>query len=136
MSIQQNEKQTTKAIISFSPRQALEQANSNAIIVDIRPEYETSYRVFDVPRVIYLQYCTYRKNFSIIPNDTLVIVADCAGIQSKEVAHFLMEQGYKDVACLVGGIIEWDRYGLPLLKDVDYEMIGGCACRLHPQKSV
>ena len=135
MSIDQNKRQIVNTILSFSPRQALELTKKNAIIVDIRPEYETSYRAFDVPNVIYLQYNSYRENFNIIPKNNLIIIADRAGIQSKTVAHFLIEQGYEDIACLAGGIIEWDRDGLPLLKDADCEMVGGCACRLHPQKS-
>ena len=35
------------------------------------------------------------------------------------------------MAYLSGGMVEWERAGLPIAKDVDYEMIGGCACRIH-----
>jgi len=121
-------------LISLSPREAFAYLQDNAAIVDIRPEYETSYRVFDVPKVFYLPGDLYRDKFQLLPKDILLIVADSSGNRSKEVAYYLIEQGYTKVACLAGGVIEWDRDGLPLSKNVDYEMVGGCACRLHPQK--
>jgi rhodanese-related sulfurtransferase len=120
--------------ISLSPREAYEYLKDGAAIVDIRPEYETSFRVFDVPEVIYLPYSIYRDEFYLIPKETPLIIADSVGNQCKTVAAYLMEQGYSQVACMTGGIVEWDRAGLPLKKDGDYEMVGGCACRLQPQK--
>lgn len=132
----ENEQQAMKAVTSLSPKQVLEQAKENAILVDIRPEFETRYRAFDVPRVIYLPYSDYREHFDVIPRDAFIIVADSAGVQNKTVARFLMDQGYTVVACLIGGMVEWDHYGLPLLKDLDNEMVGACACRLHPQKTI
>ena len=122
-------------IVSFSPSEAFEYIKAGAIIVDIRPEYETNFRVFDVPKVIYLTYNSCDEKLDAVPVNNLLIVADSVGNQSKEVALFLMEQGYSKVACLAGGIVAWDHAGLPLARDVDYEMIGGCACKLKPQKA-
>jgi rhodanese-related sulfurtransferase len=119
--------------LSLSPREAFEYLQSGAAILDIRPEYETSFRVFDVPTVYYLPYNELRDKFSIIPMDIPLIIADSVGTKSIDIAQFLMMKGYTLIACLAGGIVEWDRAGLPLNKDVDYEMVGGCACRLQPQ---
>jgi rhodanese-related sulfurtransferase len=126
---------TAGQIVPLSPRDAFEYLQENAAILDIRPEYETDYRVFDVPKVFYLSYGSYRDNFHIIPMDIPLIVADSAGNRSAEVAQYLLAQGYSQIAYLAGGMIEWNRDGLPLLKDIDYELIGGCACRLHPQSA-
>lgn len=120
--------------VYLSPREAFVYLQDNAAIVDIRPEYEINYRVFDVPKVFYLSYSSYRDKFNIIPKDMFLIVADNVGIRNNEVACFLMAQGYPRVACLAGGVVDWNRDGLPLARDMDYEMIGGCACRLHPKK--
>jgi rhodanese-related sulfurtransferase len=120
--------------LSLSPREAFEYLQDNSAILDIRPEYETSFRVFDVPKVFYLAYRLYRDEISLIPRDIPLIIADSVGNQSKEVACYLTSQGFHQVAYMAGGIVEWDRAGLPLKKDVDYEMIGGCACRLQPGK--
>ncbi len=118
----------------LSSREAFAYLQANAAIVDIRPEYETDYRVFAVSRIFYLPYGSYRDKFHIIPKDMLLIVADNVGILSAEVASYLINQGYPQVACLAGGVVEWNRDGLPLVRDMDYELIGGCACRLHPKK--
>lgn len=124
----------SQKIVSISPREAYEYLQENAVLVDIRPEYEICLRVFDVPKVIYLPYNIYKDKYSIIPKDIFLIVSDSVGNQSAIVVQFLIDQGYSSVASLTGGVVAWDRSGLPLLKDVEYEMIGGCACRLHPQK--
>lgn len=120
--------------VSLSPREAFVYLQDNAVILDIRPEYETSFRIFDVPKILYLSYSLYREELFQIPNDIPLIIADSVGNQSKEVACYLIEQGYLQVAYMAGGIVEWDRAGLPLKKDADYSMTGGCACRLQPQK--
>lgn len=134
-SVSSQQSQPRGTLISLSPREAFAYLQDNAAIVDIRPEYETNYRVFDVPKVFYIPDDSYRDKFQVLPKDILLIIADCSGNRSNEVARYLIEQGYPQIACLAGGVIEWDRDGLPLSKDVDYEMIGGCACRLHPQKA-
>lgn len=131
--INQQDKQN-KIPTSLSPRQALAYLQAGAAIVDIRPEFETSFRIFDVPKVYYLSYRSYREDYPAIPKDCLLIVADSVGNQSQEVARFMLEKGYDNITFLAGGIVEWDRDGLPLAKDMDCAMIGGCACRLQPQK--
>lgn len=120
--------------LSLSPREAFEYLQSGAAILDIRPEYETSFRIFDVSIVYYLPCTSCREELSLIPKDVPIIIADSVGTKSIEMMHYLKENGYTQVAYLAGGIVEWDRAGLPLNKDVDYEMVGGCACRLQPQK--
>lgn len=119
----------------LSPKEAFEYLQDSAAIVDIRPDYETNYRVFDVPKVFYLPYSSYRENYNTIPRDIPLVIADNVGLRSEEVACFLIEQGYTQVACLAGGVIEWDHRGLPLTKDMDCELTGGCACRLRSKKN-
>lgn len=126
-----NQKELTPVWISA--REAFALLMKNAAIVDIRPEYETNYRVFDVPRVYYLPYGSYRNRFEVIPKDMPLIIADNVGLKSGEIACFLMAQGYPWVMCLAGGVVEWNHDGLPLAKDLNYELIGSCACRLHPK---
>ena len=127
--------QSAGAPVPLSPKEAFAHLKDCAILVDIRPEYETNYRVFDVPKVFYLPYELYRDGFDIIPKDVFLIVADSVGNRSTEVARYLQEQGYPQVAYMTGGVVAWDRDGLPLSKDKEYEMVGGCACRLHPKKA-
>lgn len=105
----------------------------DATLLDIRPEYETSLRSFDVPKVINISYNTYQEKIRAISGELSVIVADSVGIRSKEVALYLCSRGFSQVAYLSGGMVEWERAGLSIAKDAEYEMIGGCACRIHAQ---
>lgn len=120
--------------VPLSPRRAGECLQGGATLVDIRPDFETSFRVFDVPRLFYLPYATYRERFSEIPRGAPLVVADNVGTKSPEVARFLVSQGYGDVAFIVGGVVAWAQGGHPLKTDPDYELVGGCACKLKPKK--
>ncbi|SHK12677.1 Rhodanese-related sulfurtransferase [Geosporobacter subterraneus DSM 17957] len=119
----------------LSPRDAFIHLQNDAAILDIRPEYETDFRVFDVPNIFYLPYRSYRDQFHLIPKDIPLIVADSVGNKSMEVARYLVEQNYPQVFFLAGGMVAWDRDGLPLSKDKNYAMVGGCACRLKPKST-
>ena len=119
----------------LSPREAFTRLQGDVAILDIRPEYETDFRVFDVPNIFYLPYRTYRDQFHLIPKDIPLIVADSVGNKSMEVARYLSEHGYPSVSFLAGGMVAWDRDGLPLAKDKNYAMVGGCACRLKPKSA-
>jgi len=47
----------------------------------------------------------------------------------------LISIGYNKAASLIGGIAEWELDGLPITKNTDEELTGGCACQLRPRKS-
>lgn len=122
------------ALLSLSPIEAFERLQGDAAIVDIRPEYEISFRIFDVPKIFYIPYEQFYENTCIIPKDILVIVADSVGNKSSEAARNLIAQGYSNVACLSGGMVSWDHAGMPVTKDEEYAMSGGCACRLDVER--
>ncbi len=118
----------------LSPREALEAAGRGAVFVDIRPDFETNYRAFDVPSLVSLPYRAYRDGYAAVPAGEPLVVADNVGTKSPEVARFLLEAGWRDVAVLVGGVVAWAQEGLPLTKDPNYELVGGCGCKLKPKK--
>lgn len=63
-----------------------------------------------------------------------MILADAVGVNSKKAFLLLQERGYTEIANLNGGIVDWERDGLPT-KIIDDEMlIGQCACKLRPKK--
>lgn len=121
---------------ALSPKEAFACLQEGAAIVDIRPEYETNYRVFDVPDVYVLPYSSYKEKFQEIPKEKPLIVADSVGLKCSEVAQFLHDQGYPCVAYLAGGVVSWDHSGLPLSKDLGYELKGGCACKIRPKNLI
>jgi len=115
----------------LSPSEAFDAAsNGNAVIIDLRADYETSFRVFDVPEVIYLPRKEFLSGFSRLPMDRPLILTDAIGLWSIEAVRLLQSEGYSNVANLSGGIIDWERAGLPVRKDTGFELTGQCSCRL------
>ena len=56
--------------------------------------------------------------------------ADSAGINSKEVVFFLKRKGFESIANMAGGIIEWERDGIPVKINIKERLTGSCMCQL------
>ena len=117
-------------VICLSPREAYELLKSDVILVDVRKAYETNYRQFDVPDVIYLEEPRFEDDYSILPKQKKLIIADSVGIRSRKLSAFLLERGFADVSALAGGIIAWTDAMLPTKVDKSYQLSGQCACKL------
>lgn len=122
--------------VPLLPSIALEYIQNGAIILDIRAEYETNYRVIDCPDIFYLSFDSYKENYYRVPKEKEIIIVDNVGLVSPEVGKFLVTQGYNKVFYISGGIIAWDHSGLPLKKDIEFELNGGCACQIRPKKKI
>ena len=121
-------------IINITPKDAYSMAkDGNAIIVDVREQSFTAYKQFDVPTVIYSPISTLVDNMALNPNDVVVILADSTGIHSHEAFIILKDAGYGNIANLAGGIVEWERDGLPIKVDYMEQLDGSCTCQLKPR---
>lgn len=61
-----------------------------------------------------------------------MIFADAAGIHSKEAVTFLTGKGLGEhVANMAGGLVEWERHGLPLVIDKNGRISGSCMSMLR-----
>ena len=78
-------------VICLSPREAYELLKSDVILVDVRKAYETNYRQFDVPDVIYLEEPRFEDDYSILPKQKKLIIADSVGIRSRKLSAFLLD---------------------------------------------
>lgn len=117
--------------IPISAKEAFTYIQKGALILDIRKDYETNYRVIDFPEIIYLPYDSYKDKYNSVPKERDIVIVDNVGLVSPEVGRFLVSKGYNRVFYIGGGIIDWDAAGLPLKKDLDYELNGGCACQVR-----
>ena len=121
--------------LNLTPREAYKEAKeNNAIIVDVREEGLIGYKSFDVPNVIYAPNSQLAKYYSRLPKDKPLILADAAGLHSREAMQFLLSKGFTNIANLAGGLVEWDRDEMPLLIDQGEALSGACVCRLRPRK--
>lgn len=117
--------------IPISAKEAFIYIQKGALILDIRKDYETNYRVIDFPEIIYLSYDSYKDKYNSVTKERDIVIVDNVGLVSPEVGRFLISKGYNSVFYIGGGIIDWDDAGLPLKKDLDYELNGGCACQVR-----
>lgn len=119
-------------IVFLSPREVLDAAGlRKTVILDIRPGHETSYRQFDLPGATIVQREDPANAIDSLPRDSLIVVADSVGLKSRAAAVRLAEAGFHPVAVMVGGMVDWDRDGLPVKKDPDFELRGQCGCKLR-----
>ena len=120
----------TGGILNLSPDEALEWLSRGAVLVDLREAYETNYRIFAVENVLYLPWSQFQMGSAGLPKNRPLILADAAGLYGKEAARILLANGWINLANLVGGMIDWDAEGLPVRKDIEYELGGQCACKI------
>ena len=120
--------------INFTPREAYQEATENhTVIVDVREQGLTGYKQFDVRNVISLPNSQIHERFTELPSDKPLILADSVGLRSKEAILFLMTQGFENIANLAGGLVEWERDGLPIKLDNKERLDGSCMCQLKPR---
>ena len=125
---------TSSGFHNLSATEAYNEATVHgAVILDVREERLTGYKCFDVPEVLYLPKSKLNGLYQGLPADIPLIVADSVGLRSHEVMEFLAGKGFKNIANLAGGIVEWEHDGLPLKVDISEQLDGSCVCQLRPR---
>jgi rhodanese-related sulfurtransferase len=119
-----------QGLLYLSPRESLAAIEHGAVLVDLRAPDDVALKRFDVKHLIYMPYCDLKTGYARLPMARPLVLADSVGLRSKEALRFLREHGYVDVASLIGGIVDWQREGLPI--HVDGFFTGQCACQLRP----
>ena len=118
----------------LSANETVEAIKEGAILVDVRPEPLVAIKAFAVEGIIYCPYFEFEDNLTAIPRDKPVILADAAGLRSRECVKILLDRGYTNVANMAGGIMDWERDGFPVVKNPGKELNGPCLCMLRPGK--
>ncbi len=118
----------------LSPAETMECCKKEAILVDVREEYRSHFKMFDVPDIIYLPFSEINSNYQELPSGKLLIFADAAGLNSKKAAAFVLEKGHRHIANMAGGLVEWERTSLPLKINIRRRLSGSCMCQLKPRE--
>ena len=121
----------SNGILNLSPTETSEICKKGGIIVDVREEYLNRYKMFDVEEIIFCPQSILEENLNQLPTDKPLIIADSTGIHSKEAMQVLEEKGFKNIANMAGGMVEWERDGLPIKEDKTERLTGSCACMLR-----
>lgn len=120
-------------VLNLTPKESHDLCKEGAVIVDVREAYMNAFKMFKVEKVIYMPYSELEKSWRSLPADRTLIFADAVGLKSRESALFLKEQGYENIANLAGGIVDWERDGLPITTDKSNRLSGSCMCQLKPR---
>jgi rhodanese-related sulfurtransferase len=121
-------------IRNLTPRETLDICRKGAILIDVREEYMNRFKMIDVPEVIYCPFSNLEETYQNLPTDKPMIFADAVGLRSKEAIMFLIDKGFGDhVANMAGGLVEWERDGLPIIIDKSEQLSGSCMCQLRPR---
>jgi rhodanese-related sulfurtransferase len=121
-------------ILNVSPKETFELCSKGAIIIDVREEYLNNFKNFDVPQILFLPKSLIEQEYLNLPKDKYLIFADTVGLRSKEAVLFLKESGYSKIANMAGGIVDWERDGLPLRTNINDRLTGSCMCQLKPRE--
>lgn len=116
--------------LQYTPHEAFERCRQGSVILDIRPDLLCKYKAFDVPQVLYCLWPEVGQYIDKLPADQEIIVADSSGIQAREILETLTSAGFKNIAGLGGGMVEWERDGMPVLLDNEARLSGSCMCQL------
>jgi rhodanese-related sulfurtransferase len=121
-------------ILNLTPKQSLELCRKGAVLIDVREEFMNRFKMMDVPEVMYCPFSILKETFPGLPSGKPLIFADAAGLHSKEAVIFLLDKGIQNpIANMAGGLVEWERDGLPLIIDHGEKLSGPCMCQLKPR---
>ncbi len=121
-------------VLNLTPKESYDLCEKGAIIVDVREGYMNSFKMFKVEKLFYLPFSELDQYFSNLPKDKLLIFADAVGLKSRESVLFMEAHGFKNTANMVGGIVDWERDGLPINTDITARLSGSCMCQLRPRE--
>jgi rhodanese-related sulfurtransferase len=102
----------------------------DAVLLDIREEYLQGFKCIDVPAVIQIPFSKLAEKAVSLPQQVFYICADSAGINSKNAAQMLIDTGFAKAGNLAGGLVDWERLGLPVCTNIKERLTGSCMCQL------
>jgi rhodanese-related sulfurtransferase len=123
-------------ILNLSPKESFELCGKGAVIVDVREDYLNNFKKFDVPEILFFPLSKLEHEYSKLPADKNLIFADTVGLRSKEAVVFLKNKGFERIANMAGGIVDWERDGLPLKTNIEERLSGSCMCQLKPREGI
>jgi len=122
-------------VFNLTPRLCYEMCIKNELmILDCRESYMTRFKMFGVDSVVYIPFSILQERFKELPDNIMLVVADSAGLKSREAVLFLIGKGFKNVVNMAGGFIEWERDGLPVTTNTRFRLSGSCMCQIKARE--
>ena len=124
-------------IIHFGAKEAYEKLRqSEAALLDIRIGYLYDFKQFAVPCCLHVPLCDLTDRIEELPKDLFFICADSSGVNSQKAAKMLLDHGFETVGNLSGGMVDWERAGLPTGINLTETLTGACMCQLKKKRKL
>lgn len=105
--------ETTPSVdVSTAARFVGEQAPAPALLLDVRERDE--FEELRVPGAVLMPLSGFADTYLSLPRDRPILVMCASGRRSLAAADHLLGQGWTDVTNVTGGIIAWQKEGLPV----------------------
>ncbi len=101
-------------IKEIEPAIAFELIQNGALLIDIREWEEVEMIAFDIKSMMQLPQSIFADKFQEISKEMEIIIACHSGARSLLISRFLMEEKFKKVYSLKGGIADWEEKGFPV----------------------
>ena len=99
----------------ITPQQAWQMAQQGAVLADVRDAQH--YTNAHPKGAFHLTNQTFLQFETLVDFDSPIILSCYHGVSSRNVATFLVEQGYENVFSVIGGFEGWIKAGLPVETD-------------------
>ncbi|MEE4176734.1 MAG: rhodanese-like domain-containing protein [Bacteroides sp.] len=119
---------------NVTPREAFDLCQQGAVMLDVRADELVAFKCFGVSNWLNIWEKELSDRLGELSKDLYYILADSVGIHSKEAYHLLRSVGFERIVHLAGGLVEWERDGLPVLEDVRERLSGSCTCQLRKRE--
>ena len=123
-----------KGVKHISPKEAFDLCGKGALMIDVREDYLNTFKTFDVPQLIRIPFSELKLKWTELSTENAFIFADSVGLYSHEAVDFMMEKGFKHIANMAGGIIDWEKDDLPMKVNTRERLTGSCMCQLKPRE--
>lgn len=97
-------------------RQAFKSGLENSVFVDVREKDELERVSYDMPNVVNIPLSQFEHRFHLLSKEADLIIVCRTGRRSGIVTEFLHNKGYTTVRNLLGGVVQWEDDGLPVIR--------------------
>jgi len=96
---------------------AFDLAKRNSVFVDVREKEELHIVAYDVVNVVNIPLSQFEHRFHLLSKKADLIIVCRTGRRSDTVTEFLANRGYPHARNLLGGIIQWEEDGFPVIRN-------------------
>ena len=100
----------------MTAEEAFELINNSAVLIDVRDPSEIKEMAYGVKSVKNIPLDELKGRLSEVPKNIQVIVACRSGGRSSQAFGILKNNGFENVANMLGGMNAWSEKSLPVIK--------------------